>query len=119
MVALKHKGRTLTFRQEDQQTSWGTYHDDQTVNRDQAEKLMRNLQAKKEELIKSAVRQHLGHLPSTKKARKYLQIVSKTIGDIRTHWVHWRKTCVAVYTDPTSRIENRRYILTWYWRTLV
>lgn len=123
MIALKHKGRTLRLGADSLQVSWATWHENEDgsqqiedLNQDQAEKLSRNLMQKKGELIRKAVVAHVGHDPSMKKAQKYLEIITEQMEGRAVNWVWWRKTCVAVYTDPISSIEDRRYYLRWHFK---
>ena len=118
MVAVRHKGRTLTFTDDDKQESWATWHDDTDINQAQAEKLGINIAQHRAKLIRRTVREYLGHLPSSKKGEKYLRLVEQ-VDPVNCVLVFWRKTMIAVYTMPTTRIENKRYIATWHFKRTV
>jgi len=124
MVAiLKLKGHTLTFSESDKLESFATWHmtpgdehEHTELNQSQAIKLNKNILDKRVALIQTAVRSHLGHLPSNKKVERYMNIIDDD--KLKVKWLYWRKTCLAVYTMPVSRIENKRYYLTWWWKAV-
>lgn len=115
---MRHRGKTLQLTEEDIQQSWASWHDNEEVNKQQAQCLAANIDAKKAELIQHAVFYHLKHSTTRRKAQKYLHI-TQDHRDERIRWVFWRKQAIAVYTKPTSSIKDKRYYLTWFWKFLV
>lgn len=116
--AVRHKGRTLVLDESTLKTSWASIHEDEAVNQDQGRKLAENIAQAKAQYIREAVTAHLGHTPAFRKAERYLRIVQDD-KDESLFWVYWRKTAIAVYTAPKSRVENLRYYLFWHWKSLV
>lgn len=79
-------------------------------------RLAADANATKNRLLREAVKLHLGRLP-----------IDKTIDALVTErrepgkpivWVCWGDKAIAVRTDCVGRVKDRRYFLTWFWKTL-
>lgn len=113
----------IEFSAKDRLESWCTWHKDQDVNRDQAEKLMNNYLAKLDELQKAAIEKHTGTpvgQMSAKYIRKHCSVIRYDTDKPGEHvgYLAWGKKLLAVWTSPASRIENYRYYLRWGWKDL-
>lgn len=106
----------LALTEEDRRETWCSWHDDMGVNKQQAMRLAADANATKNVLLRQAVKLHLGRLPS-----------DAAINDLVSErqepgkpliWVCWGDKAIAVRTDCTGRVKDRRYFLTWFWKTL-
>ena len=119
-TAIHEQPRALVFTSADRLESRCSYHEDQEVNRDQAERLMSNLIAKREELILAACARKIGKRPTIALYRKKASIV-RVEGENASQalfWLFWGPSRIAVWTDPASRIVGRFWVLRWYFKFL-
>lgn len=72
--------------------------------------------ATKNKLLREAVEKHLGRLPSDKTIHEVVQEHREPNSPVV--WVCWGGKAIAVRTDAKALVKDRRYILSWYWRTL-
>lgn len=86
------------------------------VNKKQAMLLAADANATKNRLLREAIKLHLGRLP-TDKAIDSLVSERHEPGSPAI-WVCWGEKAIAVRTDCTARVKDRRYFLTWFWKTL-
>lgn len=120
MVEAKHRGKTLKLTKKDRNEIWATWHTEldesnqvEDLNQVQAQKLAKNHTEWKEHFLKKCIRKHLGHVPKLQKCMRYLHLQGEIINETQVWWVFWRKSCIGIYTDPKSRIQDRRYYLSW------
>lgn len=106
----------LQLTAEDRRETWCSWHDDMRVNKEQAMRLAADANATKNKLLREAVEAHLGRLP-TDKAIHELVSERREPGKPLV-WVCWGDNAIAVRTDCVGRVKDRRYTLTWFWRTL-
>jgi len=114
---VKHKGRTLVLGADDLITAKATWSESPEAQKHTALLLMDNLYNYRAQKLKDAIIAHVGHLPTLEKCERYLQMTQ--IEEQPIVWVWWRKTAIAVFTLPVSRIEGRWIILEQYYRQIV
>lgn len=128
-IEPEYQSRKMHFGIEDRYQSWATWHQDEDINRDQAEKLIANQQEKLDELLQVALFSHLGKVPSDKAIRKRMKVIN--VEPPESHqidenglkrptisYVYWGATLIAAYTSPISKIRGYRYYLTWWFKSL-
>lgn len=86
------------------------------INKRQAMLLAADANATKNKLLREALKLHLGRLPTDR-------VIHSLVCERREPgspivWVCWGEKAIAIRTDCTAKVKNRRYFLTWYWRTL-
>lgn len=106
----------VTLAKKDRRESWCSWHDDMAVNKRQAMTLAADANATKNKLLREAVEIHLGRLPSDKAIHELIQERREPGSPII--WVCWGETAIAIRTDCTAKVKDRRYVLTWFWKTL-
>lgn len=106
----------LQLTAEDRRESWCSWHDDMTVNKRQASKLAADANLTKNKLLREAIVKHLGRLPSDKAIHELVE--ERREPGKPLVWVCWGGKAIAVRTDCTARVKDRKYVLTWFWKTL-
>jgi hypothetical protein len=101
---------------QDKRETWCTWHGDMAVNKRQAMTLAADANATKNKLLREALLLHVGRVP-TDKVLNWRLSERKEPGTPFV-WVCWDEKAIAVRTECTSRVKDRRYYLTWYWKTL-
>lgn len=86
------------------------------VNKRQAMALAADANATKNKLLREAVEAHLGRLPSDKAIHQLVQ--ERREPNSPVVWVCWGDDAIAIRTDCMARVKDRRYFLTWFWKTL-
>jgi len=100
----------------DRRESWCSWHDDMTVNKRQAMTLAADANATKNKLLREAVQKHLGRLPTDKAIHELVS--ERPEPGSAVVWVCWGDKAIAIRTDCSARVKDRRYVLTWFWKTL-
>ena len=77
----------------------------------QAETLLENLMAKRAELIKNAVRKHMGKKVIANDVKTCLHVVKFDGDAAELSWLFIDKEAVCVFSDPKSRTEGNKYFL--------
>jgi hypothetical protein len=86
------------------------------VNKRQAMALAADANATKNKLLREAIALHLGRLPSDKAIDEL--VTERREPGAAIVWVCWSDKAIAIRTDCTGRVKDRRYFLTWFWKTL-
>jgi hypothetical protein len=107
---------SIVFTEANRLQSRASWHDDMDVNREQAAKLAKDAQMTIGRLTGVALKTRLGKVPPLGERRKHLRYAEEPGTEFV--WVCWKGEAIAVHTHAKSHIENRRYHLTWYWKTL-
>ena len=86
------------------------------VNKQQAMRLAEDANATKNKLLREAVEAHLGRLPSDKAIHQL--VTERREPGSAIVWVCWGDDAIAIRTDCMAKVKDRRYVLTWFWKTL-
>jgi len=106
----------IEFTKENRRETWCSWHDDMSLNRRQAMTLAADANATKNKLLREAVEAHLGRLPTDKAIHEL--VTERREPGSAVIWVCWADTAIAIRTDCTAKVKDRRYLLTWFWKTL-
>lgn len=111
-----NEAMSLKLTSVDRRQSWASWHSDQDVNRQQAQKLAADANATKNALLREAITLHLGRQPTDGAIAKL--VTERREPRSPVVWVCWGDKAIAIRTDAISHVKDRRYYLTWYWKTL-
>lgn len=106
----------ITLTEQERLQSWATWHEDQDINKKQAAKLAADALATRARLVAECLRIHLGRVPNEGEVKRYLNERAED-GTILV-WVCWRDEAIALRTEPTTHVKDRRIYLTWHWKNL-
>ena len=106
----------ITLTEADRRESWCSWHHDMAVNKRQAMTLAADANATKNKLLREAIELHLGRLPTDKAIHELVKERQEPGSPII--WICWGDKAIALRTDCSARVKDRRYFLTWFWRTL-
>lgn len=97
-----------------------SWHEDRELNQKQGAILAKDYQATKARLIRSAVAAHLKRDlgPNDLRAAAH-NLKARKIEETGLRILLWKRTPIACYTDPCSRVKGFVYSLIWHWKQLV
>jgi hypothetical protein len=87
------------------------------LNAKHAKMLAADYQATKERLFADAVRAKLGVLPQPALLKDRLSVYKPKKS--RLNWLTLDDEAIAIFTDPETTTKGYRFLMTWYFRSLV
>ena len=105
----------ITLGKESVLQTWASWHADQDINRQQAEKLAADALATRKRLAGECLALHLGRSPAAAETNK---LNERREPGSPVVFVCYGDTAIAVRTDPVSHVKDCRYYLTWHWKAL-
>jgi hypothetical protein len=106
----------ILFTTDNRLQSWTAITKDDKLNAKLAGMLAKNAAEKKEELLKAALKDALGKVPTLGEAAKHLDQRHDPATGLT--WYCWKGKAIAVGSDPISSVKGSRYVLTWLWKNL-